>query len=181
MVKEPRPGRVKTRLGNDIGMVPAAWWFRHQCSTLLRRIRDPRWQVWLAVSPDTEGLTSRVWPADLPRVAQGSGDLGHRMARLLRSVPPGPALVVGADIPNITRAHLAEAFEVLGRNDGVIGPSVDGGYWCVGLRRTRAVAPWLFDGVRWSTQYARADTMTTMPKRTALIRTLRDVDTAEDL
>jgi glycosyltransferase A (GT-A) superfamily protein (DUF2064 family) len=28
MVKEPRPGKVKTRLGNDIGMVNAAWWYQ---------------------------------------------------------------------------------------------------------------------------------------------------------
>ena len=28
MVKEPRAGRVKTRLGQSIGMTAAAWWFR---------------------------------------------------------------------------------------------------------------------------------------------------------
>ncbi|NNK16068.1 MAG: hypothetical protein HKP51_04085, partial [Sulfitobacter sp.] len=67
MVKEPHPGRVKTRLGADIGLVSAAWWFRNQVSTLLRRIEDPRWQVVLAVSPDVEGVQSRVWPAHLPR------------------------------------------------------------------------------------------------------------------
>ena len=50
MVKEPRPGRVKTRLGRDIGMVGAAWWFRHQTRSLIRRLRDPRWQIVLAVA-----------------------------------------------------------------------------------------------------------------------------------
>ena len=70
MVKEPHPGRVKTRLGRDLGMVGAAWWFRHQTAKLLRRLRDPRWDLVLAVSPDAEGLASRVWPADLPRFAQ---------------------------------------------------------------------------------------------------------------
>ncbi len=53
MVKAPRPGRVKTRLGRQIGMVPAAWWMRHQTTRLLRRLRDPRWDIWLAVAPDT--------------------------------------------------------------------------------------------------------------------------------
>ena len=42
MVKEPRAGRVKTRLGKDIGLTAAAWWFRHQVKRLLRRIDDPR-------------------------------------------------------------------------------------------------------------------------------------------
>jgi glycosyltransferase A (GT-A) superfamily protein (DUF2064 family) len=52
MVKEPVPGRVKTRLGRGIGMVPAAWWFRHQTARLIRRLEDPRWELVLAVTPD---------------------------------------------------------------------------------------------------------------------------------
>jgi len=79
MVKEPRPGRVKTRLGKDIGLTASAWWFRHQTRALLRRIEDPRWETVLAVAPDREGLQSRIWPAHLPRIAQGRGDLGDRM------------------------------------------------------------------------------------------------------
>ncbi|MEM9764701.1 MAG: hypothetical protein AAF968_19730, partial [Pseudomonadota bacterium] len=42
-VKEPRPGRVKTRLARDVGHVAAAQWYRRQCVSLLRRLgRDPR-------------------------------------------------------------------------------------------------------------------------------------------
>ena len=63
MVKEPRAGRVKTRLGKDIGLTASAWWFRHQVKRLLRRIDDPRWNVVLAVAPDRAGMLSRVWPA----------------------------------------------------------------------------------------------------------------------
>jgi len=106
MLKEPHPGRVKTRLGREIGMVAAAWWFRHQAARLLRRIEDPRWRLVLAVSPDAEGRQSRVWPAHLPRVPQGKGTLGDRMARLLRGLPPGPVCIIGADIPAIGRAHI---------------------------------------------------------------------------
>ena len=80
MVKEPHPGRVKTRLGRDIGMTAAAWWFRHQSGSLIRRLgRDPRWQTVLAVSPDQEGLASRVWPYHLPRWPQGRGDFRPRL------------------------------------------------------------------------------------------------------
>ena len=49
MVKEPRAGRVKTRLGRDIGMVPAAWWFRHQSIRTLRRLVDLRWRTVLGL------------------------------------------------------------------------------------------------------------------------------------
>ncbi|WP_159964793.1 TIGR04282 family arsenosugar biosynthesis glycosyltransferase [Profundibacterium mesophilum] len=181
MVKEPRPGRVKTRLGREVGMTRAAWWFRRQTSALLRRLDDPRWECVLAVSPDAEGLRSRVWPPRLPRLPQGRGDLGARMARLLRGAPPGPAIVIGADIPGIERRHVARAFAALGRHDGVIGPAPDGGYWLVGLRRRAAPPPGLFRGVEWSSGTALADTVRTMPRDTARIDTLADVDTLDDL
>jgi|TARA_R110002012_G_scaffold120035_1_gene269185 rSAM/selenodomain-associated transferase 1 len=182
MVKEPRPGRVKTRLGRDLGMTAAAWWFRHQSRALIRRVQDPRWQVVLAVAPDKAGLNSRVWPAHLPRWPQGRGDLGDRMGRMLRAAAPGPVCVIGADIPGIRPAHIADAFRALGNHDAVFGPAPDGGYWLVGLKRARPVPPTLFANVRWSTQHALADTIATLPDhRIARIATLNDVDTIDDL
>ncbi len=182
MLKEPRPGRVKTRLGRDIGMVPAAWWFRHQTARLIRRLDDPRWQMTLAVSPDAEGLQSRIWPGHLPRMPQGTGDLGDRMARILRLAPPGPVLVIGGDIPGITASHIERGFRALGDHDAVFGPAIDGGYWLVGLKRTLPPSAGLLQGVRWSTRHALADSMASLPDmRIALVDTLRDVDTAADL
>ncbi|WP_300550048.1 TIGR04282 family arsenosugar biosynthesis glycosyltransferase [Roseovarius sp.] len=181
MVKEPHPGRVKTRLGRDIGMVGAAWWFRRQAARLLRRVEDPRWQVTLAVSPDAEGLQSRVWPARFARVAQGQGDLGDRMGRLMRSMPEGPVCIIGADIPGVRATHIARAFEALGRHDAVFGPAYDGGYWLVGLKRVRVPAT-LFRDVRWSSEHALGDTIKSLGgARVALVDRLRDVDTVADL
>jgi uncharacterized protein len=182
MVKEPRPGRVKTRLGRDLGMTAAAWWFRHQTRRLIRNIQDPRWNVVLAVTPDRAGLSSRVWPDHIARAPQGQGNLGDRMARMLRGAPAGPVCVIGADIPGITRTEIAKAFQALGGHDAVFGPAPDGGYWLIGLKRARAVPPGLFDGVRWSSEYALADTIATLPDhRIAKIATLQDVDTIDDL
>ncbi|MFY9209869.1 MAG: TIGR04282 family arsenosugar biosynthesis glycosyltransferase [Aestuariivita sp.] len=182
MLKEPRPGRVKTRLGREIGMVAAAWWFRRAALALIRRMRDPRWTIVLAVSPDRAGLESRLWPGELTRVPQGAGDLGDRMGRMLRSMPPGPVCVIGADIPDVTAARVAEAFAALGQADAVVGPAEDGGYWLIGLKRTRAVPPGLFAGVRWSTAHALSDTLQTLPGwDVAQVARLRDVDRAADL
>lgn len=182
MVKEPRPGRVKTRLGRSIGMTAAAWWFRHQTAALIRRLQDPRWAVVLAVSPDFEGLQSRVWPAHLPRWPQGGGDLGCRMGRAFRDMPPGPVCLIGADIPDINCARIARAFDALGSHDAVFGPAPDGGYWLVGMKRARAVPATLFQNVRWSTQHALADTIASLGGASvALVDELRDVDTVDDL
>ncbi len=184
MVKEPRAGRVKTRLGADIGMTNAAWWFRHQTRRLIRRLgSDPRWQTVLAVSPDVEGLQSRIWPHHLPRWPQGRGDLGRRMGAIFRNAPHGPVLIIGADIPGITPALIEKAFRALGDQDAVFGPAPDGGYWLIGLKRgARAVPADLFKGVRWSSKHALNDTVSTLNNaRVAYIDTLQDVDHASDL
>ncbi len=183
-LKEPHPGRVKTRLGRDIGMVGAAWWFRHQTARLIRRLgRDRRWRTVLAVSPGREGLASRVWPADLTRWPQGPGDLGCRMGRALSAMPPGPVIIIGADIPGLRPAHVAEGFRRLGRHDAVLGPAPDGGYWMIGLKRGgRAVPEGLFRSVRWSSPDALADTVASLaPLDVGFAATLRDVDKAADL
>ena len=75
ILKEPVAGRVKTRLGRDIGMTNAAWWFRHQTADLIRKMsRDPRWETVLAIAPDT-AINSRVLAvkhsADTPRSGGG--------------------------------------------------------------------------------------------------------------
>ncbi|WP_421905640.1 TIGR04282 family arsenosugar biosynthesis glycosyltransferase [Mameliella sp.] len=182
MVKEPRPGRVKTRLAHDIGTVAAAWWFRHQCARLLPRLRDPRWRIALAVSPDRDGMASRCWPDDLARLPQGRGDLGARMARAMRTAPAGPVCVIGADIPGITPATIWRGFRALGGAEVVFGPAEDGGYWLVGVKNAGQFPQGLFRGVRWSTEHALADTRASVAgRKVALVDMLRDVDTARDL
>ena len=182
MLKEPRPGRVKSRLGRDIGMTAAAWWFRHQSNGLIRRIRDPRWRTVLAVTPDAAGLTSRVWPGDLDRWVQGRGDLGTRMIRLLRNAGPDPALLIGADIPGVAPAHLSRALRYLGTADIVFGPATDGGFWLVGARHGGAFPRSAFDRVRWSGPHALSDTLSNLgAHRVAFADTLADVDTGSDL
>jgi hypothetical protein len=78
MVKEPRAGRVKTRLGESIGRTAAAWWFRHQSQQLLRRVSDPRWELILSISPDCEVVKSNFWPLNITRIPQGKGCLGDQ-------------------------------------------------------------------------------------------------------
>ncbi len=182
MVKEPRPGRVKTRLGRGIGMVAAAWWFRHQSRALIRRLRDPRWQIVLSVAPDVAGMASRFWPGDLVRMSQGRGDIGQRMRHALRQVPAGRVCLVGADIPDLMPRHVAGAFAALGGSDVVFGPAVDGGFWLVGARRGGAVPGRLFDGVNWSGPRTLADSIASVAGlRVALVDRLADVDVAADL
>jgi glycosyltransferase A (GT-A) superfamily protein (DUF2064 family) len=134
----------------------------------------------LAIDPD-RAIAQNVWPAreSIMLLPQGEGDLGRRMQRLFALMPPGPAIIIGSDIPAIGPEHIAEAFKLLGQADAVLGPALDGGYWLVGLR-TRPRLLRLFAGVRWSTPYALADTVANLDgKRVAFAATLCDVDTRQ--
>jgi len=177
MLKEPVAGRVKTRLGQEIGMTTAAWWFRHQSAALIRRLQSPRWETWLAVAPDT-ALHSRCWPAHLPRMTQGQGDLGARMRRILAR-GPGPVLLVGGDIPGVRAAHITRAFGALGNHDLVFGPALDGGFWLAGARGPLPVK--LFCGVAWSSATTLDEAISSAGSaRVALVDRLGDVDTLAD-
>jgi glycosyltransferase A (GT-A) superfamily protein (DUF2064 family) len=161
-------------------MTRAAWWYRHQTARLLRRLEDPRWTILLAVSPDRDGMISRIWPMQFARIPQGRGDLGQRMARALKATA-GPTVLIGSDIPGVEPRHIAGAFRALGRAPSVIGPASDGGYWLVGLRHPGLAPARLFQNVRWSHPATLDDTLPTLPQPVARIDMLNDVDELEDL
>lgn len=173
-----RLGAVKTRLGAEIGLGEAWRFHRRTVRAMLARVgRDPRWRTWLAVPPTAMGMGDRSWPFRLPRLDQGHGDIGRRMARAFERLPPGPALLIGGDIPALEPQHIAAAFDALGHAEAVFGPAADGGYWLVGFaRRGRRLDP--FTGVRWSSEHTLADTLAQLPKnaRVALVETLEDID-----
>jgi hypothetical protein len=176
-VRMAQIGRVKSRLAKDIGAVEAWRFYRNTLRTILPRLDGSgAWRRWLAVTPDRGIHAPGVWPPGWSPIAQGEGDLGQRMTRVVRALPPGPAVVVGSDVPDLTCRHVREAFRLLGRHDAVLGPALDGGYWLVGLRR-RPRMPDLFSGVRWSTPHALHDTLANLRSGSfALLDTLDDID-----
>lgn len=183
MLKAPVAGRVKTRLGAEIGYGRAAAIFRILTKRTIAEARKGGWRTVLAVDPPSAVHgAARFWPPQVTRMAQGRGDLGARMKRMFDAAPPGPVAIIGADAPGLRARHLRKAFAALQGAYAVFGPAEDGGYWLIGLARKRP-APELFDGVRWSTKHALKDTLKTLPQDfdVRMLETLRDVDEAGDL
>ncbi|MEO0619963.1 MAG: TIGR04282 family arsenosugar biosynthesis glycosyltransferase [Pseudomonadota bacterium] len=178
MARTAIAGRVKTRLAREIGAARATAFYRTTSQVVIARLAgDQRWQTWLACTPDT-AIHERTLPQTGYRVAQGVGDLGARMQRVFDTLPPGPVVIVGTDIPGIDSRAINAAFRALRRSDAVLGPADDGGYWLVGHARRRPVAR-LFVGVQWSTETTLTDTEKNLPEgRVAHLATLEDVDDA---
>jgi glycosyltransferase A (GT-A) superfamily protein (DUF2064 family) len=167
-VRAPRLGAGKSRLARDIGAIAALRFERLMLAQTLRRLgRDPRWRLRLAITPHREA-------SRLCAVPQGRGELGTRMRRAMAGCRPGPVILVGADIPGMTAAHIAQAFALLGRHDVVFGPARDGGFWLVGARHRSP----RFGIVRWSSPHALADVLVNLPRSISVgfAATLDDVD-----
>ena len=183
MAKAPHLATVKTRLSAGIGPIPAWAFYRKTLYTVAKKLKkDPRWQTFLAITPDTSLKSHRIWPHGPERFIQGSGDIGAKMARIMTALPPGPIIIVGSDIPQISTDHIQEAFFSLGNFDVIFGPASDGGFWLIGLRR-RPILLQLFNGVRWSSKFALNDVIANLPKKAKIkyLEILTDIDTAENL
>jgi len=180
-VRAPELGHGKRRLAREIGDVATVRFERLMLALLLRRLAaDRRWRLHIAVTPDKARYHARHWRHGVAVSGQGGGDLGVRMRRALATCPPGPAVLVGGDIPALAARHVAAAFHQLGGCDLVFGPAEDGGFWLVGARRSPRL-PALFDKVRWSSPHTLADTLAELPRRVKVgfVDRLEDVDDGE--
>ncbi|MGI9405469.1 MAG: hypothetical protein ACR2O4_03775, partial [Hyphomicrobiaceae bacterium] len=62
MVRDPVAGAVKTRLARGLGVGRATGFYRHASGNVVERLRaDPRWETWLAVTPDAS-MNTQSWP-----------------------------------------------------------------------------------------------------------------------
>lgn len=158
MAKQPIAGRVKSRLAKDIGVARATGFYRNMMAATMRNLsRDGRWKTWASIAPD-RAVFDHHWHLGIDVFEQGAGNLGERMQRIFDTLPPGPVMIIGTDIPFISSNDIAEGFRQLGSNDVVFGDAGDGGYWLVGARRSPRI-PQVFDNVRWSSQYALSDSV----------------------
>jgi rSAM/selenodomain-associated transferase 1 len=178
IAKQPLAGRVKTRLTPPLEPAQAAM----LAGAALRDTIDV-----VAQTPASrrvlvfEGSADEWRPPGFEIVPQRGGDFGERLQAAFEDVG-GPALLVGMDTPQLTPVLLHDAALALAdaRVDAVLGPTFDGGYWCVGFSNP---VPGAFSGVPMS----RDDTYTRQRQRFAQLRLrvderprLRDVDTIAD-
>ena len=185
-VKSPIPGLVKTRLAHAIGHERAAALARVMAERVCARTGPPagRYERVFFHAPADAGPSIAAWLGEGRLAAQAEGDLGARMAAAFQwAFDEGATRVVliGTDIPELSADDVDRAFEVLDSADVALGPSLDGGYYLIGLRRP---APGLFERMPWSTPQVLPETLAraeALGLRVAPLAVRGDVDTVEDL
>jgi len=183
----PVPGQTKTRLIPALGPAGAAELQRRLTEKTLRAARRAalKWGASLEVRFDggSEERMRRWLGPGLVYSDQGPGDLGRRMeVALLDAIQQGSgkAVLFGTDIPGLRARHLGQALEALVEKDLVLGPTEDGGYWLVGLKRPADI----FHNMVWGTGDVFDRTVARARARGLSVHSLerqRDLDTTEDL
>lgn len=113
---------------------------------------------------------------------QYSGDLGVRMANALSDIllAYDQAVLIGSDCATLNVGHLEDAFDILSRQEVVIGPASDGGYYLIGMKRIQLD---LFINMPWSTPDVLPQTITrlnAMGLSYGLTEQLSDIDEWKD-
>ena len=166
MAREPVPGTVKTRLGpalsdDDIALLYGC--FLRDRIDQVRSLNDAA-PVIAYTPPESRSFFAELAPDFLllPQIGDGlSARLIDIVGQLL-DMGHGGVIATDSDSPTLPTEHLQEAVERLAATaaDVVLGPSDDGGYYLIGVRR---LYPELFDDMPWSTPQVYDETL----KRTA--------------
>jgi len=189
----PEAGTTKTRMIPELGPEGAAELQRLMTEHIISRTVSLCELQPVPVEVRYEGgsqkLMSEWLGPGFSYCRQGNGDIGMRMGRALkRAFGQGcrTVVIIGSDIPDITTNILQDAFEALNKNDLVLGPAADGGYYLIGVQREtfRHWNPQLFSDITWGTASVLPQTLRIAKKlglKYKLLDTLRDVDRPEDL
>jgi rSAM/selenodomain-associated transferase 1 len=193
LCKTPEKGFVKTRLAASVGDQKALEIYLDLLNITdgeTRPFNSSRHLFLASALEDSiEKMQSTLQQQDLftdPKtkfIIQQGEDLGQRMSTAFEKLFKNhqSVVLIGCDLPDLTSALIAKAFDALQNNDLVIGPSCDGGYYLIGLNKS---TPDLFEEISWSTEKVLKQTLERAERlllKVQLLDQLRDIDTLEDL
>jgi uncharacterized protein len=188
MTRIPIPGRTKTRLmkvlsGEECAQI-------HRCFLMdifntLKNIKDST-DVFLTYTPeDSLGIINEMVPEWIASFPQKGEKLGERMKAsidMLLKEGYKKVILIGSDIPDLSSKDIEDAFAVLDSDDIVLGPTVDGGYYLVGMKKIHKE---LFsDNLKWGNKSvfeATVDIANKCSLKVGLASKYRDIDDEKDL
>lgn len=178
--KNPVKGNVKTRLAASIGHDAALAVYKKLLDVTYQAVRpfDGEKCIFFA-----DEINSKMWN-EFPKLMQRGDSLGERMQNAIQDcMSQGfeKMVIIGTDLPDLSPDLITRAFQVLDDQDVVLGPSVDGGYYLIGVN---AMYPFLFENKSWSTDKLLEETIDSLNENHVSYGVLsekNDIDTLDDL
>ncbi len=190
MAKAPREGEVKTRLLGALSPAEARRLyvtFLSDTFALMEDVREEREGLSLALCYTPEGEEEAFEEVEREgslMVLQRGENLGERLTNCfadLFALGFESVVVIGADSPTLPGECVFDAFECFETDDDVvIGPTEDGGYYLVGMRKLHKR---IFEDIAWGGAGVLDATIERAREaglNLVLLPEWRDVDTTED-
>jgi rSAM/selenodomain-associated transferase 1 len=199
MAKWPVPGQVKTRLSPPLSPRAAAELYAAFVTDIAQELDPVVAEKFILVAgapagldldrPDAPAALAAALPARWPAWpawpvrSQRGEDLGQRLGAAFADLglDRRPVVLVGADHPDLPRAEVESALGLLPGADLVLGPTLDGGYYLIGLARP---TPEILTDMPWSSPRllrATLDRASALGLSSVSTRPWYDVDRPADL
>lgn len=199
--KYPEPGKAKTGLEECLGQKQAAFLARaFLMDTISTSLRVPGSDLYIAHwPPDSRGnfedllclfeneekdRTVAEKARKVRLIPQSGEDFGERLvnsSRILFERGAERVIFVGSDGPLLQDLILHATFELLKKNQAVVGPTFSGRYYLIG---SDGHYPALFNGIDWSSQTVYKETVERLSQSGLNWQELEisyDVDSPEEL
>ncbi|HEY9767054.1 MAG TPA: TIGR04282 family arsenosugar biosynthesis glycosyltransferase [Coleofasciculaceae cyanobacterium] len=184
----PEPGKTKTRMIPNLGAEGAAELQRemteHTLNTAKQLLCRRKFTIEVHFAGGNQQQMVEWLGTEIKYIAQVSGDLGDKMqAAFERAFNLGNqrVVVIGIDCPDLDRIILSKAFNSLQKQDLVLGPAEDGGYYLIGLNQP---LPELLQNIDWGSDRVLNQTKAIADRlnlSTHYLPTLVDIDRPKDL
>jgi rSAM/selenodomain-associated transferase 1 len=185
-IKTPLAQYVKTRLSSNLKDSEIVALYSAFLRDLDRKHNTgSNYDYWYAIAPEKYDASALARIVKLDnKFLQTGNSIGDRMrnafSHLFRKGYQ-KVVLIGSDIPNLSRAIVQEALEKLEKYQCVIGPSEDGGYYLIALKQNSTK---LFNNISWSTPYVLQQTLQAAEREKISVLQLSklyDIDTIKEL
>ncbi len=180
-VKNPEPGKVKTRIANTVGNDEAISIYKQLLeftSKIAKSVACERYVFYFPLVLEEDMFDTEYFHKKL----QTKGDLGDKMQTAFASVlaKHKHVLIIGSDCAELTSGDIQRGFDELEENDVVIGPAKDGGYYLLGMNDLQM---FLFKDMPWSEDSLLEESIMRVQDRGlnySLLNIKSDIDYIED-
>ena len=182
----PELGKVKTRLAKTIGNETALSVYKELLLYTHRITKNIAADKYVFLSEQVSEDHFPLWNYPINRFIikiQEGNTMGERMFHAFRDLFASgyeQVCIIGSDCITLTQQNITDAFNHLEQYDAVIGPSADGGYYLLGMKKPHT---FLFENKEWSSDrvlYSTIEDFRLMQLSFYLLPVLSDIDTEED-
>lgn len=179
--RNPELGKVKTRLAKTVGKESALKIYQYLLNHTEQTIKNS--EADKAVYYSVKVRNNDIWDNSIyQKYLQQGDDLGVRMLNAFENAFQKnykKVIIVGSDLFDLQAKHIEEAFHKLEKNDLVIGPAKDGGYYLLGMKTLHSQ---VFKNKNWGTDTVRKNTLQDLQNESVfLLEELNDIDTYDDM